>query len=60
MASAPLTVCTAPALAPGERRAITVDGLQVMALNCGGEVFAVGVTDDLITSRSTDATRGRP
>ena len=39
--SAGLTVCSLPELAPGERRVVTAAGIELVVLNCAGDLFAI-------------------
>ena len=41
MAGSALTVCPTPELGPGERRVVRASGLELLVLNCAGELFAV-------------------
>ena len=41
MASSSLAVCPAPELAPGERRVVSAVGVELVVLNCAGELFAI-------------------
>ena len=34
-------VCPAPELGPGERRVVRASGLELLVLNCAGELFAI-------------------
>jgi 3-phenylpropionate/trans-cinnamate dioxygenase ferredoxin component len=39
--SAALTVCSLPELALGERRVVTVADIELVVLNCAGDLFAI-------------------
>ena len=40
MARSALTVCPTPELGLGERRVVRASGLELLVLNCAGELFA--------------------
>jgi 3-phenylpropionate/trans-cinnamate dioxygenase ferredoxin subunit len=41
MAGSALTVCPTPEIAPGERLVVSTAGLELVVLNCAGELFAI-------------------
>ncbi len=41
MAGSALTVCPAPELAPGERCVVSAAGVELVVLNCAGELYAI-------------------
>lgn len=41
MAGSGLTVCPAAELSPGERRRVDAPGIDLLVLNCAGELFAI-------------------
>jgi 3-phenylpropionate/trans-cinnamate dioxygenase ferredoxin component len=41
MAGSALSVCLASEIVPGERRVVSAAGVELVVLNCAGELFAI-------------------